>query len=114
MLKQAIEEDESIIYCYNPICQYPAGFIAPFDHHQYFTCPRCEKKTCIICRDEMHIGITCSEFKKKSKNILSEQWIEKNTKKCPNCRYNIQKKYESDCDKMICRFNFFISEIACF
>lgn len=65
-------------------------------------CPDCLALFCFICGSNWHEPLTCDQVKQfKSFDHESLTWISRNTKKCPKCKWPIEKN--SGCDHMTCR-----------
>ncbi|KAF2641710.1 hypothetical protein P280DRAFT_468262 [Massarina eburnea CBS 473.64] len=70
-------------------------------------CIGCGNVQCVKHGVVWHEGETCGEYDyrtdrkiKKAEEEASKRWIEKTAKKCPNCRWNIEKA--NGCDHMTC------------
>ena len=67
-------------------------------------CIKCQQRTCFTHRTVWHAGLTCAEydlFRNELPDDASSTWLENNTKRCPQCRWYIEKN--SGCDQMKCR-----------
>lgn len=71
-------------------------------------CPNCRRLFCAHCNVPWHSGIECVEFQKLNKDererediLLMKVAQKKNWKRCPNCRYYVEKK--DGCLYMKCR-----------
>lgn len=76
-------------------------------------CPieSCKTEICKRCCHEYHEGKTCEKISKSNEidneNILlSLQWIQKNTKKCPQCSAKIIKHVGCNNVKCLCGYHF--------
>mmetsp|Transcript_4083 Transcript_4083/g.6396 ORF Transcript_4083/g.6396 Transcript_4083/m.6396 type:complete len:565 (-) Transcript_4083:47-1741(-) len=58
------------------------------------TCPDCTKRYCVKCGNEDHGTDSCPP------PAETLQWLDKNSKECPNCKHRIQKN--GGCDHMTC------------
>ncbi|KAF1958847.1 hypothetical protein CC80DRAFT_490632 [Byssothecium circinans] len=70
-------------------------------------CIGCGSVQCVKHGVAWHEGDTCREYDyrtdskiKKAEEAASKKWIEKTAKKCPSCKWNIEKVY--GCDHMTC------------
>lgn len=68
----------------------------------------CDNSFCMSCHDSYHDPVTCDLLKKWQKIIkygkdehASNEWIEKNSKPCPQCKTPIEKN--GGCNHMTCR-----------
>jgi ariadne-1 len=65
----------------------------------------CNESFCVGCDNENHNPINCTRLEKWIKKCRedneSEDWISKNSKKCPRCKAPIQKN--GGCNHMTCR-----------
>jgi hypothetical protein len=67
------------------------------------TCIKCKNRTCFTHRTLWHTGLTCAEYdllESQRPNDGSHTWLELNTRRCPQCRWYIEKK--AGCDQMTC------------
>ncbi|XP_031267511.1 probable E3 ubiquitin-protein ligase RNF217 isoform X3 [Pistacia vera] len=71
-------------------------------------CPNCRRKFCAQCKVPWHAGIECREFQELNKDERSGEDIKlmklalkKKWKRCPYCKYFVEKK--SGCMHMKCR-----------
>jgi hypothetical protein len=57
------------------------------------TCYNCHQKICSIHKVQWHEGLTCKEYDLRidPNDESSRRWIVENSKKCPNCPYQIEK-----------------------
>ncbi|KAF2476576.1 uncharacterized protein BDR25DRAFT_277819 [Lindgomyces ingoldianus] len=72
-----------------------------------FKCVDCRVEYCVVHNRRWHKGETCAEYDyrtdgriKKAEEEASRKWIKTTAKKCPSCKYNIEKLY--GCDHMTC------------
>ncbi|GJS27087.1 zinc finger, C6HC-type containing protein [Tanacetum coccineum] len=70
-------------------------------------CPHCNRLFCARCKVTWHSGISCSEYQSlrldqrdPSDLILRELAKNKNWKRCPGCRFYVEKI--SGCDDIVC------------
>jgi hypothetical protein len=68
----------------------------------FFDCHVCHFRTCINHKAPHHHGLTCAEYdaKIKERDEQSDAWKAANTKKCPQCKVDIEKN--EGCDAMTC------------
>lgn len=90
------------MFCSTKNCQN--GFIANPDD-SFVTCPKCEKRSCVSCKNEYHVGLTCEQYKaflasKDDGFRQSEEFLKSKCKNCPKCSAPIQK--DAGCDHMTC------------
>lgn len=67
-------------------------------------CIKCQLRTCFRHRTVWHTGMTCAEYDLQQKQLPDDgtcAWLDQNTKRCPQCRWYIEKN--SGCDEMKCR-----------
>ncbi|OMJ86000.1 hypothetical protein SteCoe_12568 [Stentor coeruleus] len=81
-------------YCCNGVdCNYKAILSKRAEE---FECPRCRKKCCPKCKEEVHKSLTCEESIKKKKDALDEEIFNNSLKssgyiRCPWCGNGIEK-----------------------
>jgi len=70
----------------------------------YNVCERCLTSMCWICRESSHAPLRCDLVKEWNvlikKEVSPDEWLAKNTKKCPKCNVNIEKN--NGCNHMTC------------
>ncbi|UJR34448.1 hypothetical protein I4U23_021855 [Adineta vaga] len=98
---QQLEQMNDFIWCSNPACgmgQLNDGG----EGNNIVTCFYCHQKTCFIHKVKWHNGLTCPEYDMitNANDEASRLWIIQNSKKCPNCPFQIEKN--DGCDHMIC------------
>ncbi|KAL4512406.1 hypothetical protein ABPG72_005408 [Tetrahymena utriculariae] len=89
-------------WCPTPDCQYAfiqeQGFIE-------FSCPVCNKEYCLACQCEQHYNQTCEQYQITQQESQDKQFEdfaeERNFKKCPSCKFYIEKS--EGCDHITCR-----------
>ena len=95
-------------WCLNPECE--SGQIhEPCSNVSMCKCASCGFKTCVRHNQRWHEGETCDEFEYRTRVLRqhrvqeskSKIIIEKTTKKCPQCKANIEKN--GGCDHMSCK-----------
>jgi hypothetical protein len=96
-----LEQMSEFIWCTNPRCnagQLNAGGIS----NNIVTCYVCHQKTCFTHKVQWHEGITCEQYDLEidPDYELSRRWIVENSKKCPQCPFQIEKN--DGCDHMTC------------
>ncbi|KAK9274710.1 hypothetical protein L1049_021961 [Liquidambar formosana] len=74
-------------------------------------CPNCRRLFCAQCKASWHVGIDCAEFQKLNKDEREREDImmmnlakNKNWKRCPKCRFYVEKS--QGCMYMKCRCGF--------
>ncbi|OCK79708.1 hypothetical protein K432DRAFT_426286 [Lepidopterella palustris CBS 459.81] len=72
-----------------------------------FKCVGCGFRYCVVHNRRWHKGETCAEYdyrtdgtQRRAEEMASEKLIKGTTKKCPGCKWNIEKNY--GCDHMTC------------
>ncbi|ORY02460.1 hypothetical protein BCR34DRAFT_591901 [Clohesyomyces aquaticus] len=72
-----------------------------------FKCVSCKVEYCVVHNRRWHKGETCAQFDyrtddriKKAEEEASKKKIKETAKKCPGCKYNIEKTF--GCDHMTC------------
>mmetsp|Transcript_16774 Transcript_16774/g.18190 ORF Transcript_16774/g.18190 Transcript_16774/m.18190 type:complete len:803 (+) Transcript_16774:67-2475(+) len=69
-----------------------------------FQCVGCQAKTCLLCGQESHIPLKCSEVEKKEETAqrltLEEAMAEARIRECPKCHKRFYKT--EGCNKMTC------------
>lgn len=107
-LKEYLAKDNSVKHCPTPDCPY--SFINENNQPGSMKCPACNRQYCSRCLFDHPVYKPCAEEGKpkpagktsgKTKNMLDDEWIKNNTKKCPKCNANIQKN--GGCLHMECR-----------
>jgi ariadne-1 len=73
------------------------------------TCHKCGARACVPCDRPYHDGESCAAYKLRTKDRLDEEdkaiaKIKGTTKKCPNCKVNIEKN--GGCSDMYCKYLF--------
>jgi hypothetical protein len=101
VVHQQLEKMDEFIWCANPSCntgQLNDGGIL----NNIVTCFHCHEKTCFTHKIKWHQGLTCAEYDEgiDPDDQTSQRWIAENSKKCPNCPYQIEKS--DGCDHMKC------------
>ena len=71
-----------------------------------FKCHECGAEACVPCDRPYHDGETCAQYQLRVQDRFDEEdqalkEIQKSTKKCPNCRVNVQKN--GGCPYMQCK-----------
>jgi hypothetical protein len=96
-----LEQMDEFIWCSNPLCGF-GQCNAGGRSNNIVTCYNCHQKTCFTHKIQWHEGLTCEEYDLEidPNYEFSRRWIIKNSKKCPNCPYQIEKN--DGCDHMIC------------
>ncbi|CAF0941893.1 unnamed protein product [Rotaria sordida] len=67
-------------------------------------CIKCQLRTCFTHRTIWHTGITCAEYDLQQSQLPDDgtcAWLDQNTKRCPQCRWYIEKN--AGCNEMKCR-----------
>lgn len=70
---------------------------------QEVVCIKCKQRTCFTHRTIWHTGLTCADydlFRSEVPDDASHTWLEQNTKRCPQCRWYIEKN--AGCHQMKC------------
>ncbi|UJR14475.1 hypothetical protein I4U23_001472 [Adineta vaga] len=101
LVQHDAEQLDDFIWCSNPKCQM--GQLNEGGRSMNIvTCVYCKTKTCFIHRIPWHQGLTCDEYDASinDEHKASLQWLNQNTKTCPNCPYQIEKN--DGCDHMTC------------
>lgn len=107
LLQKVLQKDEGYVTCLNPACG--AGQVHGGQNiFPIVTCYKCRAKTCYRHRTEWHEGYTCQEWdnreeRRTKEEILSKEWVNEQTKRCPNRDCNRPIRRESGCDHMVCR-----------
>jgi hypothetical protein len=101
ILHRQLEQMDEFIWCSNLSCNV-GQLNVDGELNNIVTCFNCHQKTCFTHKVKWHEGITCEEY---DMNIdpdyeSSRRWIVENSKKCPNCPYQIEKN--DGCDHMKC------------
>ncbi len=104
-LKSAIENSSDCWHCLTPDCTYSFLYEKGKDSPD-FQCPQCNKRYCIDCKVEYHVGATCQEYEKWSvENGMADDTFgefvqSKRFQRCPKCERWVEKK--SGCDHITC------------
>lgn len=104
--KAAFETIPGFRWCTTKGCKsgqvHDAGPEAPI-----FECAGCGNRQCVVHNRRWHDGETCAEYdyrtdgkQKKAEEQASKKVILETTKKCPGCKWDIEKNY--GCDHMTC------------
>jgi len=101
ILHRQLEQMNEFVWCSNSLCNVGQlnegnGF------NNIVTCFNCHQKTCFMHRVKWHEGLTCEQYDMGIDQDYesSRRWIVENSKKCPNCPYQIEKN--DGCDHMKC------------
>ena len=116
VFQRELEQMDEFIWCSNPLCnvgQLNEG--GPMNN--IVTCFSCHQKTCFTHKVKWHERINCEEYDQRidPNDESSRRWIVENSKKCPQCPYQIEKN--DGCDHMTCikcRYEFCWSCLADF
>ena len=99
-------------WCYTPEC----GYIFINCDSSSYTCPKCKKKYCVLCKVIYHFNQTCEEYQKKyqeenneTKFDYNEYFKKKKYQNCPKCKYWIEKingcnEIKCHCGVIFCYF----------
>jgi hypothetical protein len=82
------------IHCPTPDCPYT--FIKK-SGLKTLTCPQCKQTHCAKCLNKHPVKISCD----KAAAGANDQWKKQNSKKCPQCKVDIQKN--EGCNHMTCK-----------
>ncbi|CAF3096959.1 unnamed protein product [Rotaria sp. Silwood2] len=101
VLHRQLEQMDEFIWCSNVLCnvgQINEGGAL----NNIVTCFNCHQKTCFTHKIKWHDRLSCKELDMSMDPIYesSRRWIVENSKKCPNCPYQIEKN--NGCDHMTC------------
>jgi macrodomain Ter protein organizer (MatP/YcbG family) len=98
-----------VLECYRPECCYK-DIVLKYDSkimQKDITCAKCTiAELCLLCGSNSHFG-ECTKIDESS-----QQWIEENTKKCPNCQADVQKNNGCQHITCVCRTHFCWSCLA--
>lgn len=81
------------IHCPTPNCTY--AFTK--NGRKSFTCPQCRNTYCTNCLQTHPANINCNQAGKQG----NDKWLQDHTKKCPQCKKNIEKN--NGCNHMTCK-----------
>ena len=101
VVHRQLEQMEEFIWCANPRCH--AGQLHDGGRsNPVVTCHNCHQKTCFQHKIQWHEGMNCEEYNLSNDPTqeASRQWVMQNSKKCPQCPYQIEKN--QGCDHMTC------------
>eukprot|EP01080_Neovahlkampfia_damariscottae_P001708 gene1708-477_t len=105
-LKKALAQMKNVIYCLNDKCNN-AMIVDTEVEDNMIICNNedCKMKICIQCKVPYHDGISCEEYQKWKLNSQESEkqyseWAQKNSKKCPQCKTDIEKS--GGCNHMKC------------
>jgi len=101
LLQNGLGKIKGLEHCPRPDCE---GYII-VEQGSYCACPICNYEFCTKCKEKWHDAFSCEDYKKwKKDNDQSErkfqEYINRNTKSCPNCHTNIEKN--GGCNHMTC------------
>lgn len=74
----------------------------------FFTCAKCNYRSCYSCRTPVHLDETCAQHQAKLHSQQSpeerraQKYIMKKAKRCPNENCRIATQKVSGCDHMTC------------
>lgn len=99
--------DKNTKNCPTPDCKYT--FIDNQGHRQSFKCPQCSQTYCSDCLTRHPVDKTCEQAEKDRKLAgnktaaarADEEWKKDHSKKCPQCKANIEKN--EGCNHMTCK-----------
>lgn len=95
-----VEHNKYLTNCPTPNCSKVAQ-ISDDPSTEAIECPDCLTLFCFICGNNWHEPLTCAQVKQfESFDHESLTWISRNTKKCPKCKWPIEKN--KGCDHMTC------------
>ncbi|CEL59290.1 hypothetical protein RSOLAG1IB_03223 [Rhizoctonia solani AG-1 IB] len=118
LLRRLLENDPNFVWCKNSACDWGQIHEGGVDN-PLVICEECNAQSCFAHDMPWHTGSTCAEFsartnakahrlmlrrRRRREEYDSEEYIQNNTKKCPNqsCGRRIQKN--GGCNHMVCRF----------
>ncbi|XP_057432743.1 E3 ubiquitin-protein ligase RSL1-like [Lotus japonicus] len=73
-------------------------------------CPVCRRRFCAQCKVPWHVGVTCDEYQRLSKDerrreeMLIRLAMDHKWRRCPNCKIYVERR--SGCDTIKCRSGF--------
>lgn len=87
---------EGIVKCHK------CGYMVFFEGREVpMVCPECKSKTCAMCGQAYHVGMTCQQMQEIDKNrLVEEKMNEAIVRTCPKCQAQFVK--EEGCNKMEC------------
>lgn len=91
-LIQWTKGEKDFRWCSNPRCGNGVVVYGGEEEYTFFSCSKCNHKTCVRHKMKMHEGISCDDYDKNSTdNSLSLDEISKSTKQCPKCNEAVTK-----------------------
>jgi len=95
--RELINKDNRIKHCPTPNC--PFSFENDQKLKQAFTCPSCKQRYCSDCLVQHAPEMTCEQAREHAQLIgdktkvdrANEEWLQKNTKACPQCKASVEK-----------------------
>lgn len=94
ILEEFLSTNKQYVRCLTPDC----NSIYRNTGCKFIYCDSCCHVYCLECQNDYyglltsHDGLTCDMYKKKCKiDMKSQDWLNKNTKKCPHCASTIQR-----------------------
>jgi len=105
LLKQ-LSGEEGFMWCLRPGCQN--GQIYDPDDEMVI-CAECSFEMCFRHRGPWHAGLTCLDYAANQGDPNSRgtrEWIERNSKACPNQGCGVPIEKNLGCDHMTCKSTF--------
>ncbi len=112
LLRKELARDPHFIWCSNVRCgsgQVHDGGQGEGPHMEVpiMTCGGCRQKMCAYHQVAWHNGVTCDMFDADAANDgrrATQVYLARNTKPCPSCKTDIEKR--DGCDHMTCSCGF--------
>ena len=108
VLSQALGEIDDFVKCAHEGCTFSG--LADKQRENFMICAACEGKTCLGCKRIWHGELSCGKNAEKLESdqttrirqeAASKKYLEKKSKRCPNCGVKIIK--HSGCNHMTCK-----------
>jgi len=96
-----IEKDPHFMWCAKTGCGY--GGIVDTEYYSFFTCKKCNTRTCCRHRTVMHENISCDEYDEQQQRNAekeSEKYLKTIPKSCPLCHVKIER--DGGCSHIKC------------
>ncbi|KAG8784399.1 hypothetical protein FS842_008646 [Serendipita sp. 407] len=107
LVQRLLQGEENYVHCIKAGCG--AGQVHSGENiFPIVTCHRCGHKSCYRHRVEWHEGYSCKDWDNREErwareDVLSQEWVQEQTKRCPNPDCNRPIRKEEGCDHMTCR-----------
>jgi len=95
----ALPEHEQAIFCPGANCMM--YWVADKGQKMTVTCSKCFTRFCSACQHNHDQNISCEQAKQSKEENENDKWIHNNTRPCPTCMVNVERR--EGCNHMTCR-----------